>query len=182
MLAAAEGFAASKQQLERKRRDASHEIAALKIEANGHEDSQQEKEPEVSLVEAPAGVSTEMQRKKEQRASERQGAEARLREAQQAEKDALAGKREAEAARKNVWMTETSLRVEMRQTVCTELIMEHAREAAALQNELDRLLLNLDMVRWLVLCMPLIACVCNLARAAGATTRLARLHVPLMSP
>ena len=162
MLAAAEGFAASKQQLERKRRDAAHEIATLKMEANGHEDLQQQQEV------MQAGVSTEMERKKEQRAQERQEAEARLREAQQAEQDALAGKREAEAARKNVWMTETSLRVEMRQNVCSELIMQYARDAAALQNDLDRLLVNLDMVRWLALCIPVIACVSNLARAAGA--------------
>lgn len=162
MLAAAEGFAASKQQLERKRRDASHEIATLKMEANGHEDLQQQQEV------MQAGVSTVMERKKEQRAQERQEAEARLREAQQAEQDALAGKREAEAARKNVWMTETSLRVEMRQNVCSELIMQYARDAAALQNDLDRLLVNLDMVRWLALCIPVIACVSNLARAAGA--------------
>ena len=162
MLAAAEGFAASKQQLERKRRDAAHEIATLKMEANGHEDLQQQQEV------MQAGVSTEMERKKEQRAQERQEAEARLREAQQAEQDALAGKREAEAARKNVWMTETSLRVEMRQNVCSELIMQYARDAAALQNDLDRLLVNLDMVRLLALCIPVIACVSNLARAAGA--------------
>ena len=162
MLAAAEGFAASKQQLERKRRDAAHEMATLKMEANGHEDLQQQQEV------MQAGVSTEMERKKEQRAQERQEAEARLREAQQAEQDALAGKREAEAARKNVWMTETSLRVEMRQNVCSELIMQYARDAAALQNDLDRLLVNLDMVRLLALCIPVIACVSNLARAAGA--------------
>ena len=65
-------------------------------------------------------------------------------------------------------MTETSLRVEMRQNVCSELIMHYARDAAALQNDLDRLLVNLDMVRWLALCIPVIACVSNLARAAGA--------------
>jgi hypothetical protein len=170
MLAAAEGFAASKQQLERKRRDAAHEMATLKMEANGHEDLQQQQDkcsPHGEEV-MQAGVSTEMERKKEQRAQERQEAEARLREAQQAEQDALAGKREAEAARKNVWMTETSLRVEMRQNVCSELIMQYARDAAALQNDLDRLLVNLDMVRLLALCIPVIACVSNLARAAGA--------------